>query len=178
MHYIKGEFMKDFLDLACERYSVRKYSDRPIEDEKLEKILKAAQVAPTGNNFQPQRVFVIKSEEGLEKIRSFTPYCFNAPIVLLICYDKEVSWKTVDGHDAGLDDAVIATTQMMLEAFDLGIGSVWVRGYDKCVLDELFNLPDNMVTVALLPIGYPSDKAKPSPLHSRNVSMDVMVDYL
>ena len=71
--------MKDFLELACERYSVRKYSDKQIEDEKLEKILKAAQVAPTGNNFQPQRVFVIKSEEGLEKIRSFTPYCFNAP---------------------------------------------------------------------------------------------------
>ena len=170
--------MKDFLELACERYSVRKYSDKQIEDEKLEKILKAAQVAPTGNNFQPQRVFVIKSEEGLEKIRSFTPYCFNAPIVLLICYDREVSWKTVDGHDAGLDDAVIATTQMMLEAYDLGIGSVWVRGYDKRVLDELFDLPENMVTVALLPIGYPSDKSKPSPLHSRNVSMDVMVDYL
>ena len=51
--------MKDFLDLACERYSVRKYSDKEIEDEKLEKILKAAQVAPTGNNFQPQRVFVL-----------------------------------------------------------------------------------------------------------------------
>jgi nitroreductase len=55
--------MKDFLELACERYSVRKYSDKQIDDEKLEKILKAAQVAPTGNNFQPQRVFVIKSEE-------------------------------------------------------------------------------------------------------------------
>ena len=89
-----------------------------------------------------------------------------------------MSWKTVDGHDAGLDDAVIATTQMMLEAYDLGIGSVWVRGYDKRVLDELFDLPDNMVTVALLPIGYPSEKAKPSPLHSKNVIMDVIVDYL
>ena len=72
--------MKDFLQLASERYSVRKYSDKQIEDEKLEKILMAAQVAPTGNNFQPQRIFVIKSEEALEKIRSFTPYCFGAPI--------------------------------------------------------------------------------------------------
>lgn len=170
--------MKDFLQLASERYSVRKYSDRPIEDEKLEKILKAAQIAPTGNNYQPQRIFVIKSEEGLKKVRDFTPYFFGAPLVLLICYDKNVSWKTVDGHDAGLDDAVIATTQMMLEAYDLGIGSVWVRGYDKRVLDELFDLPDNLVSVALLPIGYPSDKAKPSPLHSRNVSMDEMVGYL
>ncbi len=65
--------MQDFLQLACERYSVRKYADKEIEDEKLEKILKAAQVAPTGNNFQPQRVFVIKSEEELKKVRDFTP---------------------------------------------------------------------------------------------------------
>jgi hypothetical protein len=50
-NYNQGEFMKDFLQLACERYSVRKYSDKQIEEEKLEKILKAAQVAPTGNNF-------------------------------------------------------------------------------------------------------------------------------
>ena len=96
--------MQDFLQLATERYSVRKYSDKQIENEKLEKILKAAQIAPTGNNYQPQRIFVIKSKESLEKVRSFTPYCFNAPLVLLICYDKNVSWKTVDGHDAGLDD--------------------------------------------------------------------------
>ena len=66
----------------------------------------------------------------------------------------------------------------MLEAYNLGIGSVWVRGYDKRVLDELFDLPENIVTVALLPIGYPSENTKPSPLHSRNVSMDEMVGYL
>lgn len=111
-------------------------------------------------------------------MRDFTPYCFNTPIVLLICYDKDVSWKTVNCHDAGIDDAVIATTQMMLEAYDLRIGSVWVKGYDKHVLDELFDLPNNMVSGTLLPIGHPSDKAKPSPLHSENISMDDMVDYL
>ena len=53
-----------------------------------------------------------------------------------------------------------------------------VRVIDKRVLDELFDLPENMVSVALLPIGYPSEKAKPSPLHSRNVSMEDMVNYL
>lgn len=170
--------MKDFLELACERYSVRKYSDRQIEDEKLDMILKAGQVGPTANNFQPQRVFVIKSEEALEKVRSFTPYCFNAPIVLMICYDENVSWNAVDGHDSGIDDATIAITQMMLEAWDLGIGSVWVRGYDKRELDRLFDLPENMVSVALLPIGYPSEKSRPSPLHSRNISLEEMVTYL
>lgn len=170
--------MQDFLQLACERYSVRKYSDKPIEDDKLEQILKAGQVGPTANNFQPQRIFVIKSDEALEKVRSFTPYCFNAPLVLMICYDKNVSWNAIDGHDSGIDDATIAITQMMLEAWDLGIGSVWVRGYDKRELDKLFDLPDNLVSVALLPIGYPSPESKPSPLHSRNIDMDDLVTYL
>jgi nitroreductase len=171
--------MKDFLELACERYSVRKYSDKQIEDEKLEKILKAAQVAPTGNNFQPQRVFVIKSEEGLEKIRSFTPYCFNAPIVLLICSDNNVSWKAVDGHDSGPIDAAISITQMMLEAFDEGIGSCWVRGFDKNVLIDVFDLPSNLEPVALLPIGYPSDDSIPLKGFSDvRKPLDEMVEYL
>ena len=67
---------------------------------------------------------------------------------------------------------------MMLEAYDLGIGSVWVRGYNKFALDKLFELPDNLVSVALLPLGYPSEKSKPSPLHFRNVSMEEMVKYI
>ena len=170
--------MQNFLELACERYSVRKYSDKEIEDEKLDKILKAAQVSPTANNSQPQRIFVIKSDDALKKIRSFTPYCFNAPIVWMICYDENVSGNAADGHDYGADDATIATAHMMLEAYDLGIGSVWVRGYDKRELDKIFDLPENLVSVALLPIGYPAENSKPSPLHSRNIDINDMVTYL
>lgn len=173
-----GEFMQDFLELTNERYSVRDYADKDIEKDKLEKILKAGQNAPTAANLQPHRVFVLKNKEALEKIRSFTPYSFNAPIVLLICYDKNISWKSVDGHDSGFVDAAIATTQMMLEAYDLGIGSVWVRGYDSRQLDKLFDLPENIVSVALLPIGYPSEKSEPIFLHYRNIDLDDMVTYI
>ena len=96
----------------------------------------------------------------------------------MICYDENVSRNAIDGHDYGFDDAIIATTHMMLEAFDIGIGSVWVRGYDKRLLDGLFDLPENMVSVALLPLGYPAENSKPSPLHSRSIRMDEMVTYL
>ena len=65
--------MEDFLQLAEERYSVRHYSQKEIESEKLDKILRAAQVAPTAANYQPQRIFVLKSEEALEKAKSVTP---------------------------------------------------------------------------------------------------------
>ena len=82
---------QNFLDLAESRYSVRNYSDRPIEQEKLDRILRAGQVAPTAANRQPQRIFVLKSNEAMETARFVTKYCFNAPTALLICYDKRRS---------------------------------------------------------------------------------------
>ncbi len=170
---------KDFLELAENRYSVRKYSAKPIEQEKLDKILRAGQVSPTAANRQPQRIFVLKSEESLQKARSVTKYCFDAPLVLLICYDKEASWKAYDGHDSGYVDAAIVITQMMLEAFDEGIGSCWVRGYDKNDLIKALEIPDYLEPVALLPLGYPAEDS--SPLHGRHNSrlpLDETVKYI
>ena len=82
----------DFLELAKKRYSERRYDSRPIEEEKLARILEAGRVAPTGANNQPQRIFVLKSEAALEKARSVTPYTYGAPLVLLVCYDSDVVW--------------------------------------------------------------------------------------
>ena len=170
---------ESFLELAEERYSVRSYSQKEIEKEKLDKILKAGQVAPTAANFQPQRIFVIESEESLEKVRGVTPFCFDAPVVLMVCSDSNISWKAVDGHDSGPIDAAIAVTQMMLEAYDEGIGSCWVRGYDKNVLSQVFDLPSNLEPVALLPIGYPSEDSVPYPgAHDSRIPIEEMVSYL
>ncbi|AMK15486.1 nitroreductase family protein [Methanobrevibacter olleyae] len=170
--------MNDFLTLAEERYSVRKFSQKEISEEDLDKILRAGQVAPTAANFQPQRIFVLKTEESLNKVKSVTPFCFNAPLVLMICWDKKVSWKAIDGHDSGVVDATIAITQMMLEAFDLGIGSCWVRGYDKRLLEKVFELSENLESVALLPIGYLPEGSKPHPVHFKRTPIENMVSYL
>lgn len=73
----------DFLQLATERYSVRSFSDRPIEPEVMEKILKAGQLAPTAVNYQPQKIYILKSKETLATIRSLTRFTYGAPVVLL-----------------------------------------------------------------------------------------------
>ena len=78
----------DFLELSTTRYSVRDYDDRPIEDEVLNKILQAGRLAPTAKNNQPQRVYVLKSEDAIKKIRENTACSFNAPVVLLVCASK------------------------------------------------------------------------------------------
>ncbi len=78
----------NFIDLAKERYSVRNFDTKKIEQEKLDLILKAGQLAPTAVNYQPQRILVIESTEALEKLKTCTIYHFNAPMALLICADK------------------------------------------------------------------------------------------
>ena len=158
----------DFLQLMEQRYSVRSYSGKPIEQEKLDKILQAGRLAPTAVNEQPQRIFVLRSPEALAKVRQVCRYALDAPVVLLVCYDKNISWKADkygDDFDAGEMNATIVTTAMMLQASQLGIGSLWVRGYHTQDVIEAFNLPQNIVPVCMLDLGYPADDSKPSPKH-------------
>ena len=160
--------MGDFLELARARWSVRSFSSRQVEPEKLDLILKAGQLAPTAVNYQPQKIYVLQSSDALNKIRSITKSTYNAPTVLLVCYDSRLSWKSpfVEGYDCGEMDASIVCTHMMLEAWDIGIGSCWVLLFDPALVITAFNLPPYIVPVCLLPIGYPATNAKPyAPWH-------------
>ncbi len=170
---------RDFLELAEARYSVRKYDERPIEKEKLDRILRAGQVAPTAANRQPQRIFVLQSAEAIEKIRAITPFAFNAPCVFLICSDYSEAWVCVDGHNSAPIDAAIVITQMMLEAWDEGLGSCWVRGFDERVISKAFDLPENIRPIALLPVGYLSERSRPAKgWHDKRKALDETVKYL
>jgi nitroreductase len=154
----------NFLQLAKERYSVRKFSDKKVEKEKLDLILEAGRAAPTAVNYQPQRILVLDSEENLVKLKVCTPYHFNAPLALLVCYDSTVSWKrSYDKEDMGVVDASIVTTQMMLQIAELGLGSTWVGHFNPYTIRESFKLPEYLVPVAILPIGYPRQDSVPHP---------------
>ena len=157
-----------FLELAAERYSVRSYSDRPVEQEKIDRILKAAQLAPTAVNFQPQRIYVLKSEEALAKINRLCRCIYRAPLVFLICSDERKTWKsqTERGYSSGEMDCSIVCTHMMLEAWEEGLGSVWVRLFDVEAVAKAFALPPYLKPICLLPVGYASENAVPyAPWH-------------
>ena len=79
--------MKDFLELAAQRYSCRKFSDKPVEDEKIKKILQAATLAPTAKNGQPQYIIVVKSDEMRKKMKEASPCTFDAPVIFVMCGD-------------------------------------------------------------------------------------------
>ena len=157
-----------FLELANERYSVRSYADRPVEQEKIDLILKAAQLAPTAVNYQPQKIYVLKSDETMAKINRLCRCVYGAPLVFLICSDERLTWKsrTERGYSSGEMDCSIVCTHMMLEAWELGLGSVWVRLFDVQAVAKAFDLPSYIQPICLLPVGYASEDSVPyAPWH-------------
>lgn len=156
----------DFLDIAKNRYSVRKFSERIIEEEKIEKILEAAKISPTACNNSPQVIYVLKSKEAIEKLQKCKYSHFGETLAFIIGYDKTKCWvREFDNKDSGEVDASIVTTHMMLEASSLGIGSTWVMHYIPEALRKEFNIPDNFVDTAILVMGYPNVDASPSKSH-------------
>ena len=152
-----------FIELAKARYSVRKFSDKAIEPEKLEQILEAGRIAPTAKNMHPEKIYVLQSKDAMEKINKLTRCVYGAPALLLVCYDEDAAWhsNTRPGYISGEMDASIVTTHMMLQAWELGIGSCWVGLFNDKEVSEAFALPANIKPVALMPIGYPAEDAAP-----------------
>lgn len=168
----------DFLDLVKDRYSVRKFSSKKVEQEKVDLILEAGRLAPTAVNYQPQRILVLNSEDSLETLKACTPYHFQAPLALLVCYDNTVSWKRqVDGQDMGMVDASIVAAHMMLEITNLGLGSTWVGHFNPEKMKTTFSLPENIIPVVLLPMGYPNESSHPHPSHNKRFDIEKTVFY-
>ena len=175
---MENENGKTFLDMARERWSVRKFAPEQISDEHMARILEAGRNAPSACNYQPQRVLVLQSDEAIAKVRSLTHWAFNAPTVLLVCADLEESWKNVDGCDSAEMDCAIALDHMMMEAWECGVGSTWVRGFDARVFHREFNLPSTWRIVAMMPMGYPSEKARPSSWHFKRKPAEELYRFL
>ena len=163
----------DFLELSRARFSVLEYEHRPVEQDKLDKIIDAGLAAPTACNNQPQRILVIQDDDGREKLNRIVPSKYYVPAAFLICYHKQECWtRPMDGKSSGDIDASIVATHMMLEATDLGLGSIWVMYWNPEKVKAEFNLDDSLEPVALLIIGYKSDKALPRVGHLARKNKD------
>lgn len=168
----------DFLKLAAARYSVRNFTKEPLPRAVLDKILQAGHLAPTGCNYQPQRILVLTEPESMEKLKRCTRCHFDAPAAMLVCYNKDECWvRKFDGKNCGVSDACIVTTHLMLEAHCLGVGSTWVMYFDPEAVRREFNIPENIKPVALLMLGYPAPEAQPNRLHEEFRPMEDVVYY-
>ncbi len=168
----------DFLKLAAERYSVRKFKPGHLPQEVIDKLLKAGHLAPTGCNYQPQRILVLNTDESIEKLKICTKCHFDAPTAMLVSYNKNETWqRPYDGAISAPIDACIVTTHIMLEAHSIGLGSTWVMHFDPAAMRKEFNIPENIEPVALLVMGYPADDSRPFPMHEQFRPLAEVVYY-
>lgn len=168
----------DFDKIIEDRYSLRKFKQEHLSEAVIDKILNSAHKAPTGCNYQPQRILVLNNEESLSKLRECTRCHFNAPCAMLVCHNKDESWiRPYDGAMSSYVDGVIVTTYLMLAAQNEGVGTCWVMHFKPDMLREKFNIPQNVEPVALLLMGYPAEDATPLDLHYKNKPLEQTVVY-
>ncbi len=171
----------DFLELAKARYSCRKFSAKPVEDDKLNRILDAGIYAPTAKNVQPVKIWVMKSPEALEKIRSAMPFKWtdNAQAVIVVGGISGNSFvRPSDNRDFEDVDASIVATHIMLAVQAEGLGTTWIGFFDAPKVNELFPDTKGYDLVAIFPVGYPADDSAPSERHELRKSKAELVRYV
>ena len=169
----------DTLEALATRRSVRKFSDRPVEPEKLQAVLEAVRMAPSWANMQCWRLVVVQDQEVRAAISElsfvesyFSPrgYKMNpamkalaeAPVVIVACAVPEQSGEMA-GQAYYLTDMGIAAENLMLAAHAVGLGSVFVGVFDEEKLGDLLDIPPGVRIVGLFPLGYPLGEAKAGP---------------
>ena len=157
----------EVMEALLTRRSVRNFIYRPVQDEIIELMLKAAMYAPSARNRQPWQFYVITAREVLRKIPDVHPFAAMTPeasLAVVVCADETIlpypeRW--------GIDCAA-ATQNLLLAAHGLGLGAVWCGVYPdpdrQRELKNLLKLPDTIHPFSLVPIGYP---AEPLPVVDR-----------
>jgi len=169
----------EFFEALSTRRSIRKYQERPVEEEKLRAVLDALRASPSWANQQCPRLVVVKDAETkrgiselsyLESFFATKGYKSNpamkalaqAPVVLVLCADPTQS-GAIRGQDYYLADAGIAAQSLMLAANAEGLGTVFVGIFQEEPLRDLLGIPENIRVVGLFPLGYPAEEKKEGP---------------
>ncbi|MBQ9556775.1 MAG: nitroreductase family protein [Muribaculaceae bacterium] len=148
------------------RTSIRQFKDQPVEQEKIDIMLKAAMSAPTAMNMQPWHFIVIDDKNTIGMLSGKQPT--NAPLLIAVCGDTDKT-KTPDGNgnmpDFWVEDASAATQNLLLAAHALGLGAVWTAAYpamDRTAeIANVLNCPQNIIPLAIVRIGYPDESPEP-----------------
>lgn len=153
------------LQAILTRRSIRKFINKEIAEEYVIKLLEAAMYAPSARNTQPWHFIVISDRKLLDQIPHLHPYadmCYEAPLAIMVCGDLNL--EKMEGYIA--INCAAATQNILLAAHDLGLGAVWLGVYPRKermeALSKFFNIPQNIIPVSLIAIGYPAEsKTKP-----------------
>ncbi|MBW2992614.1 nitroreductase family protein [Candidatus Woesearchaeota archaeon] len=158
-----------------ERRSIRKYEDKEVSDDLIKELIDAARLAPSGNNTQPSKYFIVKDEETKAKLREnevfMQDFVYNAPAIIFCCTNPEAYKKRVEGWDFPNDiravrDLSIASSYLVLRATELGLGTCYVGWLKDEKIKEILNIPKENIIPYVITIGYPAEKPNPTPRNS------------
>jgi nitroreductase len=155
----------DVLDAIKGRRSIRRYSLRMVEDEKLEKVLEAARLSPSARNYQAWKFVVVKDRETKKKLVDAAggqAFIGQAPVVIAAC-GTDPDGVMMCGQYRCSVDLSIATAYMTLEAHELGLGTCWIGHFDEKKVKDILGIPANVRVVAVMPLGYPDEAPSPRP---------------
>ena len=165
----------EFFNVIEQRHSVRSYRPDPVEPEKLQQVLEAAQLAPTACNLQEFKMIVIKTsgyQGELKKIYS-REWFTEAPYVLCVCSIPSKTWVRKDRKNYSDVDAAIVMEHIILAATALGLGTCWIGAFDAQAAREVLELDGSWEPVALTPLGY----ARENPVKRERKSLEDLVVY-
>jgi nitroreductase len=159
------------------RRSIRKYTDRPVEDEMLVKVLEAGILAPSGSNTQPWHYIVVKSEEMRRKLAEVShnqKWMISAPINIVCVADLRSRIKGdidlfIDENSSQeelkmiIRDTSISIEHIVLEASELGLGTCWVAWFTQEEIRPILKIPSDKYVVAVLTIGYADEVPEARP---------------
>ncbi len=153
----------DVWEAIRKRKSVREYESRPVEQEKLEKILEAARLAPSATNLQEWRFVVVKGAEMRRKLMVAAKnqaFVGEAPVVIACCAETDGHVMTC-GQQCYPIDVAIAIDHMTLQAVEEGLGTCWIGAFHEDKAKEVLGIPDEIRVVELLTLGYEKGGMKP-----------------
>ena len=156
------------LNCIMTRTSIRQYQDRPVEQEKVEQLLRAAMAAPTAVNKQPWHFYVLNTKEAINRLADASQrggdMVRSAALVVVVCGDMD---KALEGkaREYWIQDTSAATENLLLAAHALGLGAVWTGVYPMKerveMTTKVLNLPENLVPLCTILIGYPAENPTP-----------------
>ncbi|MGA2976504.1 MAG: nitroreductase family protein [Spirochaetia bacterium] len=156
------------------RKSVREYLDRPVEEEKLRRVLDAARMAPSARNDQEWRFVVVRDRATRERIAldaAWQPF-IGAAAVLLACCAQSDGRIMRCGQAAYPIDVAIAMDHFSLAAAAEGLGTCWIGAFDEPLVKQILGIPAIVRVVQLMPLGYPAD---PSPAVKSRLELEQII---
>jgi len=149
----------DVLTAINGRRSVRAYKAAEVEEEKLKKVLEAARLSPSASNRQDWKFIVVRNMETRKKLAKAAfgqSFIGEAPVVIVAC-GTEPKTTMACGQAAHTVNVSIACAFMILEAYELGLGTCWVGAFNEDEVKKVLKIPEPVRAVAVIPLGYPDE---------------------